>query len=65
MAIFHPSYLLRNHSMDEGSPRRLMYQDLVEIKTKILGGKIPENKEHKETQQSLHDLMFGELTMMK
>lgn len=24
MTIFHPSYLLRNHSMEEGSPRRLM-----------------------------------------
>ena len=65
MAIFHPSYLLRNHSMEEGSPRRLMHQDLVEIKTKILGGKIPEINEHKETQQTLHDLMFGELTMAK
>lgn len=37
MAIFHPSYLLRNHSMEEGSPRRLMQQDLTEIKTKVLG----------------------------
>lgn len=36
MAIFHPSYLLRNHSMEEGSPRRLMEQDLAEIKSKIL-----------------------------
>ena len=24
ITIFHPSYLLRNHSMEEGSPRRLM-----------------------------------------
>ena len=37
MAIFHPSYLLRNHSMEEGSPRRLMQQDLAEIKSSILG----------------------------
>ena len=36
MAIFHPSYLLRNHSMDEGSPRRLMQQDLAVIKSEIL-----------------------------
>ncbi len=36
MAIFHPSYLLRNHSMEEGSPRRLMEQDLAEIKSTIL-----------------------------
>ena len=39
MAIFHPSYLLRNHSMEEGSPRRLMQQDLAEIKSQILGDK--------------------------
>ena len=32
MTIFHPSYLLRTHSMEEGSPRRLMQQDLKEIK---------------------------------
>ena len=37
MAIFHPSYLLRNHSMEEGSPRRLMQEDLKEIKSTILG----------------------------
>lgn len=36
MTIFHPSYLLRNHSMEEGSPRRLMQQDLAEIKNTIL-----------------------------
>ena len=39
MAIFHPSYLLRNHSMEEGSPRRLMQQDLAKIKSEILGDK--------------------------
>ena len=36
MTIFHPSYLLRNHSLDEGSPRRLMKQDLANIKNEIL-----------------------------
>ncbi len=36
MTIFHPSYLLRNHSMEEGSPRRLMQEDLANIKNEIL-----------------------------
>ena len=36
MTIFHPSYLLRNHSMEEGSPRRLMQKDLSNIKNEIL-----------------------------
>ena len=36
MAIFHPSYLLRNHSMQEGSPRRLMQKDLLKVKEDIL-----------------------------
>lgn len=40
MTIFHPSYLLRNHSMEEGSPRRLMQQDLAEIKNTILPDKV-------------------------
>ncbi|MBO7671921.1 uracil-DNA glycosylase [bacterium] len=39
MTIFHPSYLLRNHSMEEGSPRRLMQQDLAQISSEILGVK--------------------------
>ena len=30
--IFHPSYLLRYHSMDENSPRFLFKQDLIMIK---------------------------------
>ena len=30
--IFHPSYLLRYHSLDEGSPRDLMLKDLKKIK---------------------------------
>ena len=36
MTIFHPSYLLRNHSMEEGSPRRLMQEDLKNIKNEVL-----------------------------
>ena len=40
MAIFHPSYLLRNHSMQEGSPRRLMQQDLKEIRNLILTDRV-------------------------
>lgn len=36
MTIFHPSYLLRNHSMEDGSPRRLMQQDLANIKNEVL-----------------------------
>lgn len=36
MTIFHPSYLLRNHSMEDGSPRRLMQEDLRNIKETIL-----------------------------
>ncbi|MBQ8167941.1 uracil-DNA glycosylase [bacterium] len=45
MAIFHPSYLLRNHSMEEGSPRRLMQQDLAEIRNTILSDRVMENTE--------------------
>ena len=33
--IFHPSYLLRNHSLEEGKPRALMLEDLKEIYTTI------------------------------
>ena len=39
MAVFHPSYLLRNHSMEDGSPRRLMQEDLSRIKSEIIGEK--------------------------
>ena len=35
MAIFHPSYLLRNHSTEEGSPRWLMKKDLENVKKKL------------------------------
>lgn len=46
MAIFHPSYLLRNHSMEQGSPRRLMQKDLAEIRKTILSdSNSSENKE--------------------
>ena len=47
MAIFHPSYLLRNNSMEEGSPRRLMQEDLATIKRDIRGetSSHPFNKE--------------------
>lgn len=34
MAIFHPSYLLRNHSTEIGKPRWLMMEDLKNIKNK-------------------------------
>ncbi|MBR1776636.1 uracil-DNA glycosylase [bacterium] len=33
--IFHPSYLLRYHSLDEGSPRDLMLKDLRKIKSML------------------------------
>ena len=32
MPIFHPSYLLRNHSTEIGKPRNLTLNDLIEIK---------------------------------
>lgn len=35
MPIFHPSYLLRNHSTEENSPRDLMLKDLKKIKNII------------------------------
>lgn len=35
MPIFHPSYLLRNHSVEENSPRDLMLKDLKKIKNII------------------------------
>ena len=33
--IFHPSYLLRYHSLEAGSPRDLMLKDLIKIKQLI------------------------------
>lgn len=35
MPIFHPSYLLRNHSTEPNSPRDLMLQDLKKAKKSI------------------------------
>lgn len=32
MAVFHPSYLLRNPSPNEGTPKWLTWQDMLEIK---------------------------------
>lgn len=32
MPIFHPSYLLRNHSLESNSPRDLMHKDLIKAK---------------------------------
>ena len=32
MPIFHPSYLLRNDSHEQGSPKWLMWQDIKEVK---------------------------------
>lgn len=54
MTIFHPSYLLRNHSMEEGSPRRLMQEDLKNIKNTIL-------PDVNHTQMN-NNLTFGSLT---
>ena len=36
MPIFHPSYLLRNHSLEEGFPRWLMNKDLENIKNLLI-----------------------------
>lgn len=35
MPIFHPSYLLRNHSLEENSPRDLMLKDLKKAKSLV------------------------------
>jgi len=35
MAIFHPSYLLRNHSIEENTPRDFMLKDLKKVKNLI------------------------------
>ncbi len=34
MAVFHPSYLLRNPSREKGTPKWLMWQDIQEIRRK-------------------------------
>lgn len=36
MPIFHPSYLLRNHSLEDGSPRDLMLKDLKKANSLII-----------------------------
>ena len=35
MAVFHPSYLLRNHKTEIGSPRYFMKSDLIKVKDYI------------------------------
>jgi DNA polymerase len=35
MPIFHPSYLLRNQSKAEGSPKWLMWQDIQEVRRQL------------------------------
>lgn len=35
MPIFHPSYLLRNHSLEEGKPRWLMDRDIEKVKAEL------------------------------
>ena len=36
MPIFHPSYLLRNQSREQGSPKWLTWQDVKTVKAKYL-----------------------------
>jgi DNA polymerase len=35
MPIFHPSYLLRNPSRQQGSPKWLTWQDLQEVRRRL------------------------------
>ena len=35
MVVFHPSYLLRNHSTESGSPRWFMMRDLEAVKKRL------------------------------
>ncbi|MBV8884629.1 MAG: uracil-DNA glycosylase, partial [Chroococcidiopsidaceae cyanobacterium CP_BM_RX_35] len=35
MPIFHPAYLLRNPSREQGSPKWLMWQDIQAVRTKL------------------------------
>ena len=37
MPIFHPSYLLRNASKEQGSPKWLTWQDLKEVRRRLDG----------------------------
>jgi uracil-DNA glycosylase len=36
MPIFHPAYLLRNQSKEEGSPKWLMWQDIKKVRAKLV-----------------------------
>ncbi len=36
LPVFHPSYLLRHHSLEAGTPRALMKQDMQAIKIELL-----------------------------
>jgi uracil-DNA glycosylase len=36
MPIFHPAYLLRNQSKEEGSPKWLMWQDIQKVRAKLV-----------------------------
>lgn len=35
MPVFHPAYLLRNPSKEQGSPKWLMWQDIQEVKRRL------------------------------
>jgi DNA polymerase len=35
MSIFHPAYLLRNPTLEKGSPKWLTWHDLIEVKQKL------------------------------
>jgi DNA polymerase len=35
MPIFHPAYLLRNSSKEEGAPKWLTWQDMKKVRAKI------------------------------
>lgn len=35
MPVFHPAYLLRNQSKEQGSPKWLMWQDIQEVRRKL------------------------------
>jgi DNA polymerase len=38
MPLFHPSYLLRNASTAEGSPRWLTSADLRQVRSRLVSG---------------------------
>jgi DNA polymerase len=49
MAIFHPSYLLRNASKAVGSPKWLMWQDIQEIRRRLDALEIPVHGQNLKT----------------